>query len=109
MTNYLRYPEFLSLTILDDISKNKFTRSIEKLIMDRGVGNYNGIGSLSYFEIDQLNRMIDHMKDNTVHGKEEIVKRDFVNFINEYDRRRNLNFVEVFPSLKDFYNQCVAL
>ena len=30
-------------------------------------------------------------------------RRDFVKFVDQYDKRRNLNFLETFPELKEFY------
>jgi hypothetical protein len=30
-------------------------------------------------------------------------RRDFVKFVDEYDKRRDLNFLETFPQLKEFY------
>lgn len=36
-------------------------------------------------------------------------RRDFYNWFNEYDRRRGTNFLETFPEMTDFYNQCKQL
>ena len=32
------------------------------------------------------------------------VRKDFVNYIDEYDRRRGKNFQKVFPELAEFYH-----
>ena len=42
-------------------------------------------------------------------NKQEDVSLDrlrFVQFVNEYDSRRNKNFLEVFPEYHDFYKLC---
>jgi hypothetical protein len=96
MTNFLRYPEFLSLTILDPASKQRFSNDIETLITDRS--------DLSESEIDQLRRMIDYM--NSIGTKETQLRKDFAAFITEYDIRRGTDFNKTFPELTDFYQLC---
>lgn len=96
MTNFLRYPEFLSLTILDPASKQRFTDEVETLIMGRP--------DLSESEIDQLRRMIDYM--NGTDDKELQLRKDFAAFIKEYDARRGTNFNATFPELTEFYTLC---
>lgn len=96
MTNFLRYPEFLSLTILDSASKQRFTHEVKTLIIDRS--------DLSDSEVDQLNRMIDYM-DGT-DSKELQLRKDFAAFITEYDHRRGTDFNNTFPELIEFYTLC---
>jgi organic radical activating enzyme len=96
MTNFLRYPEFLSLSILDSASKQRFTDDVETLIMGRP--------DLSESEIDQLRRMVDYM--NGTDSKETQLRKDFAAFITEYDSRRGTNFNATFPELKEFYKLC---
>ena len=36
-------------------------------------------------------------------------RQDFYRFFNEHDKRRGTNFVETFPEMEDFYNQCKEL
>jgi len=33
-------------------------------------------------------------------------RSSFYEFVNEYDIRRNTNFLEYFPEMTDFYNLC---
>jgi hypothetical protein len=33
-------------------------------------------------------------------------RKDFYNWFNEFDRRRNTNFLETFPEMKSFYELC---
>lgn len=96
MTNFLRYPEFLSLTILDSASKQRFTHEVKTLIIDRS--------DLSDSEVDQLNRMIDYM--NGTDSKELQLRKDFAAFITEYDHRRGTDFNNTFPELIEFYTLC---
>jgi organic radical activating enzyme len=105
MTNTLRYPEFLSLTLLDKETKIKFAQEVETLIAERG--KFDGLATLSVSEVDQLRRMINYM--NEINPNEKILRKDFVAFINEYDQRRNTDFNQVFPELTEFYKICQQL
>jgi hypothetical protein len=104
MTNYLRYPEFLSLPILDQNTKDKFEEKINKLI-DKMSTKYEKY--TNFAEIDQLKRLVDYMNETiTEESKLIVLKKDFFSYINEYDKRRELDFLSTFPSLNQFYKLC---
>ena len=107
MTNFLRYPEFLSLNILDRKTKEKFSSYVENLIDERG--KWNGLETLTFSEVDQLRRMINFMNLPVEENKLKLLRRDFALFIKEYDKRRKLNFVQTFPELEEFYKTCKEL
>lgn len=106
-TNFLRYPEFLSLNLLDQETKKQFSDQVEQLIQEKG--NWNGLGTLMYSEVDQLRRMINYMNIPVEENKLVALRKDFINFIQEYDIRRNLNFKITFPELSKFYDICQAI
>jgi len=104
MTNYLRYPEFLSLPILDDKTKKIFEAKMMTLI-DNLSTKYNK--HINFAEIDQLKRLVDYMNETiTEKTKLKLLRTDFFHYINEYDKRRNVNFLETFKSLNEFYTIC---
>ena len=107
MTNTLRFPEFLSLRLLDEKTKQKFTDEVNQLIKEKG--KWDGYNSLTFAEVDQLKRMIDYM--NLEHDLDRLntLRKDFVSFIDEYDIRRNKDFKKTFPELQEFYNLCKDL
>ena len=107
MTNTLRFPEFLSLRLLDEKTKQKFTREVSQLIQEKGV--WDGYDTLTYAEADQLKRMIDYMNLEYEPSRLKILRNDFVRFIDEYDIRRNKNFKQTFSELEEFYNLCKGL
>jgi hypothetical protein len=74
MTNFLRYPEFLSLTLLDRETKVKFTQDIETLIAERGV--WDGFVTLTFSEVDQLRRMLDYMNSSIDDDKLTLLKNN---------------------------------
>ena len=108
MTNYLRYPEFLAITNLDIKSKDRFKESVDVLIKERHYDS--GLDKdecLTATQIDQLNRLVDHMYNNTDEdSKLNINRKDFFNFTQEYDKRRGTSFDAAFPDLKQFYKLC---
>jgi pyruvate-formate lyase-activating enzyme len=104
MTNFLRYPDFLALNILDQETKNKFSKDIDELIRERG--NWDGFATLMFSEVDQLRRLLDFMNSPIEETKLRSSRIDFINFVNEYDKRRNLDFVKTFPQLEKFYKLC---
>jgi organic radical activating enzyme len=104
MTNYLRYPEFLSLPILDRKTKAEFEHKVRNLI-DKLSTKYEKY--VNFAEIDQLNRLIDYMNEIiTEKNKLKLLRKDFFSYINEYDKRRLVNFSDTFPSLVKFYELC---
>jgi pyruvate-formate lyase-activating enzyme len=99
--NYLRWPPYLSVKILDGESRNKFANNIklhaEKYLADNSQYKY----SILYLEEwDQIQRFCDYLvqdEDSTIN------KQDFKKFIVEVDRRRNTDFVRIFPEFKIYY------
>jgi len=57
-------------------------------------------------EILKLKRNLAMMKEGA--GAEQIStnRRQFYQFIKQYDSRRQTNFLETFPEMTDFYNTC---
>ena len=51
--------------------------------------------------------MVDYMNSDV--DKLTILRKDFVAFVDEYDKRRGTNFHRTFPELTNFYNQCKDL
>jgi hypothetical protein len=61
----------------------------------------------SSLEYERFRRVRDYFA--TVNYEEHRVqegRRDFYNWFTEYDRRRNVNFVETFPDMSDFWELC---
>jgi uridine kinase len=62
-------------------------------------------------EIDKLKRTATIMIEGIKLPSEQnaINRKDFAIFVDEHDRRRGTNFLEVFPEMKDFYFLCKNL
>ncbi len=58
-------------------------------------------------EIAKFNRVVDYFESNT--KDDEYLSKgrsDFYNFFTQHDKRRNTNFLEVFPEYEKFLNLC---
>ena len=55
-------------------------------------------------EYNQIKRFCDYMRKDQTSGPK--YRNNFVQFITEYDKRRNKNFIETFPELKNFWEMC---
>lgn len=107
MTNFLRWPDFLSLQILDNNTKEQFSKDINDLIKERG--KWDGLATLTFAEVDQLNRLVNFMNSSMDEKQLHTNRKDFAAFITEYDNRRGTSFETTFPKLNNFYKQCKDL
>jgi hypothetical protein len=58
-------------------------------------------------EVDKFRRVVRYM-ETTNYSSDKLYtgRRDFYAWFTEHDKRRNTNFVDTFPELVDFYNEC---
>lgn len=76
-----------------------------------GWGDHMGFEA---FEVDKLKRILVHRlyfnqkkRVDREDGEDiRVARGQFYDFINEMDRRRGTNFLEVFPEMTEFYNTC---
>ena len=61
----------------------------------------------SDLEYERFRRVRDYFA-KTSYSEERIIegRKDFYNWFTEYDRRRNVNFLETFPEMENFFNLC---
>lgn len=82
---YMRYPEYLNIRLLPTNIKEEISDQL------------NSIKDVTKFENDRLAALVNYMNGSLPNEKD--LRSDFVKFINEYDRRRNTNFINVYPNL----------
>jgi organic radical activating enzyme len=103
-TSYLRWPTHLSVKILEEDHKDLILKSAEKAlyygIKEFTQDNYG----FSNVEIQKIKRTYDYATGNTDFNQEKY-RKEFVKFVDEYDKRRGTNFVETFPELKSMYDK----
>jgi hypothetical protein len=57
-------------------------------------------------EINKVKRIKDWFLTDESDGSLSRNRRDFYKFITEHDKRRNTDFVKVFPELEEFLQKC---
>ena len=107
--NILRFPSFQSPLVLSDELRTQYRDQLAQWLHDLEVGSLRKLWHLVHeHEINHTQRLIDYLDVvKTPHSDAfEMPKllNDFRQFYNQYDQRRNKNFVEAFPELKDFYD-----
>lgn len=63
--------------------------------------------AFSTIEYEKFKRVVDYMAE-TVYSEEKLIegRRDFYNWFNELDERRDTDMLTVFPEMMPFYRQC---
>jgi hypothetical protein len=105
MTNYLRWPQMLAVTNLDEMTKSETMQKLDQLIKAHRVGLRETTDILWEDEVNQIERFIKFMNHDTV-GDTKENRYNFKAFVDEYDKRRKTNFHKTFPNLTRFYNMC---
>jgi len=101
--NILRFPSFQSALILPETLKTTYRSRLISWLHKHRDHDY-----LHEHEINHMQRLIDYLDQvKTPHSEAfEIHKlhNDFKKFYTQYDQRRNKNFEETFPALKEWFN-----
>ena len=101
--NYLRWPAHLSSTLMPLEMRQKYAKEI--LEISKSWLKYHStekFARLYLEEWDQIKRFCDYF----ITESSDLEKRkDFVKFINEYDRRRSTNFSTTFPEYAEFLKE----
>ena len=103
-TSYLRWPTHLSVKILPEEHK-KLIHDAAKKALYYGIKTFtNDNFGFSNIEIQKIKRLYDYAIGTSDFDVEKY-RKEFVKFVDEYDSRRNLNFQDTFPELKQMYNE----
>ena len=107
-TPYLKEPLQYDMMILP---KEEFLPYFDK-ILDFINDNKDDSDANKFTELEyqKFRRVRDYFA--TVNYDEDKVKEgriDFYNWFTEYDKRRNVNFLETFPEMTNFWNDCKQL
>ncbi len=108
-TSYLRFPTHQTVQVLPSSFSKNILEQIDKIKNLETPDYYTLQIGYSDVEIQKIKRIYDWMiveKDPT---SLRVNRKDFYNFFNEHDKRRNTNFVETFPELEEFYEYCKNL
>lgn len=102
-TSYVRWPEHLSVKILDREQKELILESAKKAFYyATHEFNHQHYG-FSDVEVEKIKRIYDYAIGEDGFDVERN-RKDFVAFVDEHDKRRDTNFLETFPQLQKLYN-----
>lgn len=107
-TPYLKEPLQYDMHILPKDEYLPYFDKILKFIEDNK--DESDRRKFSELEYERFRRVRDYFAN--VNYDEDRVKegrRDFYNWFKEYDRRRNYNFLDIFPDMEKFWNECKQL
>lgn len=98
--NILRFPSFMAVSTLPLSNRRERADHIEGWVNQNREFFWD-------WELDGLHRLIAYLRnieDEKCNSTLlESMKRDWKSFYSQYDQRRNKNFLETFPMLKDFW------
>lgn len=100
-TSYLRYPSFLTVNVLEPEHKELILEAAKKALY---YGKFENTYGFSDIQIQKIKRTYDYAiisntQDNTH------IKKQFIKYVTEYDKRRGTNFKKTFPQLIEFYDK----
>lgn len=102
-TSYVRWPNFLSIKILEREHKELILEAAKKAMYYGMKDTPMNTHGFSDIQIQKIKRTYDYAISDDMNYDVEKNRQDFANYITEYDKRRNTNFIETFPELKDLY------
>lgn len=101
--SYLRYPSWQTVSLADQTLLDTIRQDLEYMkANDQDIVGYWGFQDT---EIEKFERMYEHAIESSKHLNPIEFTR-FYNFFKEHDIRKGFNFVETFPELEKFYNDC---
>lgn len=100
-TSYLRYPAFLSISVIEDEHKELILDAAKKALYYGRIENGPGFSDT---QIQKIKRTYDYAMN--VDSKRNIyLKKQFITYVTEYDKRRGTDFKKTFPQLIDVYDK----
>jgi organic radical activating enzyme len=106
-TPLLRTPTWQSLQILPPVYVGVLERVADwmELNLETPSDPFHGFKD---YEVQRLRRDIAWMKEgcNLDSTYVKLQRADFYRFFNEHDKRRQTNFIETFPEMREFWNEC---
>ena len=106
-TPLLRTPTWQSIQILPEVYVGVLERVADWMELNLETADKPFQGFKDY-EVQRMRRDIDWMREgrNLDPNYVKLQRADFYRFFNEHDKRRKTNFLETFPEMKEFWNEC---
>ena len=107
-TPLLRQPTWQSLQILPESYYAILESAIDFMKLHKLEEGSDKFDGFKDYEIQRMERNLAWMKNGKDLPQEYITQNraDFYRFFNEYNKRRGLDFLTIFPQMKEFWNEC---
>ena len=106
-TPILRQPTWQSLQILPPVYAKRLQDVVNWMRenLETSESPYQGFKD---YEVQRLQRVVDWMQEGSKLDNEyvKIQRGDFYRFFNEHDKRRNTLFLNAFPEMREFWEEC---
>lgn len=99
----LQYPDWLNAQLMPHMVRELY-KCINFMKANKETAK-NPFTGFKDFEISKIQRLIDWV-NSPKNFNENLARKNFAAFIDEYDKRNMTNFKEVFPELTQFYDEC---
>jgi len=103
-TSYTRWPPHLNVKILEPEHKELILEAAKKAFYYGSNNMIDEVYGFTDVEIQKIKRTYDYAVGKSDFDEEK-QRKDFVRFVTQYDERKNTNFVETFPELKELYDR----
>ena len=101
----LRQPAWQQITLLPESYQEIHKENIE--MMRNHSGEEKGYAIFKDYEIQKMLRNLAYWRNNKNDNTQN--KKNFYAFFNEHDRRRGTRFMNIFPEMADFWQECKEL
>jgi organic radical activating enzyme len=107
-TPILRQPTWQSLQILPVVYVKRLQDVVDWMSANLETPDRPFQGFKDY-EVQRLQRVVDWMREGWRLQPEyvKLQRADFYRFFNEHDKRRQTNFLETFPEMREFWEECI--
>ena len=107
-TPVLRTPSWQSLQILPESYVCILDNVVKWMKLNRLDEASDRFDGFKDYEIQRLERDLDWMKKGKKLGEKYLhdTRADFYRFFNEYDKRRQTDFLTTFPEMREFWQEC---
>jgi hypothetical protein len=106
-TPILRQPTWQSLQILPPVYAKRLQDVVDWMRANLETEEQPFRGFKDY-EVQRMQRVLDWMQEGSKLDREYVTiqRADFFRFFNEHDKRRKTNFVNTFPAMREFWEEC---
>lgn len=103
-TPHLKEPLQYDMNILPKLEFMSYMKDSLEFIKDN-IDNHAS-DKFSDMEYEKFRRVVDYM-ETTKYSDDKLLigRKDFYNWFNEYDRRRDTDFIKTFPEMEQFFTQ----